>query len=126
MYVRSVYCVYCASTRKKKTSRPEIVIAKKKRLFLFPFSSNRVFSAVIFPDLFYIGARTRVNALRGVRQDETRETQEQPRRVLDGTFILATERDGNRRNLYDPRKQIIGATLTSRLITLGRTPTSAF
>jgi len=42
-----------------------------------------------------------------------------------GVFLL-TSSVVNGRNLYDPRKQITGATLTSRSITLGRTSTSAF
>jgi len=42
-----------------------------------------------------------------------------------GVFLL-TSSVVNGRNLYDPRKQITGATLTNRSITLGRTPISAF
>lgn len=115
---KPLLCTLRPGEEKKKTSRPEIVVAAKT-LFLFPFWST-VFSRLWF---FSIFLWTRVHAWlhpRGApRWGWARESFRQ-RRVLPTMNVV------NGRNLYDPRKQITGATLTSRSITLGRTPTSAF
>ena len=105
--------------KKKKTSRPEIVVAVRRDFVLVSFLKYCVFSAVIFPD-FSMGARIRVDAFEGcATMNASPSVQE-----LGGCSLRRSV--VNRRNLYDLRKQIIGATLTSRSITLGRTPTSAF
>jgi len=104
--------------------KKDIEIEDRRRcedFVLVSFLEHCVFSAMIFPD-FSIGARTRVDASEGRARMNARVLP--PRNQREGAPCTMSVVNG--RNLYDPRKQITGATLTSRSITLGRTSTSAF
>lgn len=116
-----VHCACCIPKKKKKDIETGEIIVAAKRLCSCSLSKiHCVFSAEIFPD-FSMGARTRVDASEGCATMSASPSVQEP-----GGCSLRRTSVVNGRNLYDLRKQIIGATLTSRSITLGRTPTSAF
>lgn len=124
---RSVERISRVSKRSLCLLRPE---GKKKDIETGDETAKRLCSCFLsqvlcflgcdFSRFFYERAYTR-GCIRGV-QDERESFRPGARRVLP----LRRAQNVNGRNLYDPRKQIIGAILTSRSTTLGRIPTSAF